>query len=585
MYRQHFGLQGKPFSIAPDPRFLYLSERHREALAHLLFGLGEGGGFVQLTGEVGTGKTTLCRALLEQLPDEVDVVLVFNPRVDAFELVKGICDELGVAYPPGTHRLKVLVDALNAHLIAAHARGRRTVLIIDEAQNLDRDVLEQVRLLTNLETAEEKLLQILLIGQPELKTLLARDDLRQLEQRITARYHLDPLGPEETRAYVRHRLRVCQGDVDLFTPRALDLVHRYSGGIPRLINVLCDRALLGAYVEDKRRVDAAIVRRAAAEVLPGARPSSAASARRPWRAWLAGGIGAAAVGLAVLGGGYLRPSGQPAASRPAVSAAGTERPEAAPPAGPAAVAGTPRGARPAPGPAAPAHGERARAAAAAPATRAGDAGREVPLAERIRRLDYGDTLAAWQRLFRRWGARFVLDSPQSPCEQARAQGLRCLVLRGNWHRLRAFDRPALLDLVRADGTHARVLISRWPARGQPEVVLGTEHRRLPPEALERWWFGDFVLLWRPRTQRDLLRPGDHGRDVLWVRRQLARALGTEVLEAPDPLRFDARLSAAVRRFQAAGGLHPDGIIGAQTLIRLNSLDPDFTGPRLDAPET
>ncbi|NTU60057.1 MAG: AAA family ATPase, partial [Deltaproteobacteria bacterium] len=180
MYLSHFNLTRDPFALTPDPRFLFMSDRHREALAHLLYGLGERGGFVQLTGEVGTGKTTLCRSLLDQVPEGVDVALILNPRLTALELVSSICDELLIPWPAGTQSLKVLVDLLNRHLLDAHARGRRTVLVIDEAQQLSADVLEQVRLLTNLETATAKLLQIVLIGQPELQPLMARSDLRQL---------------------------------------------------------------------------------------------------------------------------------------------------------------------------------------------------------------------------------------------------------------------------------------------------------------------------------------------------------------------------------------------------------------------
>src|SRR5210317_846476 len=209
MYLEHFNLTERPFSITPDPRFLYMSARHREALAHLLYGLSEGGGFVQLTGEVGTGKTTICRCLLEQVPDNVDIALVLNPKVTSTELIATVCDELGIEYPAGDSSIKALTDELNRYLLDAHARGRRTVLILDEAQNLSADVLEQVRLLTNLETSTQKLLQIVLIGQPELRSLLAREDMRQLSQRVTARYHLDPISREEAGAYIKHRLQIC----------------------------------------------------------------------------------------------------------------------------------------------------------------------------------------------------------------------------------------------------------------------------------------------------------------------------------------------------------------------------------------
>ena len=266
MYLKHFNLSERPFSITPDPRFLYMSARHKEALAHLLYGLGDSGGFVQLTGEVGTGKTTICRCLLEQVPENVDLAVVLNPKVTAIELIATVCDELGVEYPAG-FSIKGLIDVLNIYLLEAFKHGRRTVLIIDEAQNLSADVLEQVRLLTNLETATQKLLQIVLIGQPELRSMLASDELRQLSQRITARYHLDPISRKETEAYIKHRLQICGNSSNIFSLRTINRIHRLSGGIPRLINVLCDRAMLGAYVEGKTEVDLKVLKKAASEVI------------------------------------------------------------------------------------------------------------------------------------------------------------------------------------------------------------------------------------------------------------------------------------------------------------------------------
>src|SRR6266403_2676199 len=299
MYLSFFGLSEKPFAITPDPRYLYLSERHAEALAHLLYGINESGGFIQLTGEVGTGKTTVVRTLLSRVPHHADVAVILNPRVTPVEFLLTICEELGLGMADADRdSVKQMVDALNRRLLSAHAEGRRIIVIVDEAQNLSAEVLEQVRLLTNLETPTQKLLQIILIGQPELRELLDRTELRQLAQRITGRYHLEPLSREETRGYIRHRLRVAGAAGEIFTPAALAEVHRLSTGIPRVINVTCDRALLGAYTQETRRVTAALVRLAAGEVY----------GRRfvpVWLGWLAAALGLVSIALLAFGGWEL----------------------------------------------------------------------------------------------------------------------------------------------------------------------------------------------------------------------------------------------------------------------------------------
>jgi len=292
MYLSHYGLAEPPFAITPDPRFVFLSERHRDALAHLMYGIGQGGsgGFVQLTGEVGTGKTTLCRLVLEQLPENVRVALVLNPKQTPLELLETVCEELHIVAPGKRRSLKTQIDLLNDYLLQAYAQDLRVVLIIDEAQELSRELLEQVRLLTNLETSTQKLLQIVLLGQPELRETLARPALRQLTQRITARYHLTPLQPAETAAYLRHRMTVAGGSVFPFEEAAVRRLHALSGGVPRLLNVLGERALLAGYVHGRNRVDVGLVNQAAAEVLPKESASGGAWRILGWSLLLAGAV-------------------------------------------------------------------------------------------------------------------------------------------------------------------------------------------------------------------------------------------------------------------------------------------------------
>jgi len=276
MYLGYFGLTERPFSIAPDPQYLYMSKRHKEAMAHLSYGLTQGGCFIVLTGEVGTGKTTLCRNLLGDLPDDIDVALILNANINEQELLQTICDELKIFYQSGDSQ-KQLLDKINQSLLATFAENRKTVLIIDEAQLLSRDVLEQIRLLTNLETTKSKLLQIILIGQPELSDLLARNDLRQLAQRITARYHLDALRRHEIEDYINFRLNVAGCKQPLFSRQAVTQMHALTDGIPRKINVLADHALLSAYANTQRMVDSKTVKQAGRDVFINTRPAEQSS--------------------------------------------------------------------------------------------------------------------------------------------------------------------------------------------------------------------------------------------------------------------------------------------------------------------
>ena len=283
MYMRFFGLKQEPFSLAPDPRYLYMSKRHREALAHLLYGVGGGGGFVLLSGEIGAGKTTVCRCFLEQIPKRCNVAYIFNPKLTVLELVKSIGDEFHIPPPKlrGQATVKTYVDALNDFLLHTHAVGQNNVLIIDEAQQLSAEVLEQLRLLTNLETNERKLLQIVLIGQPELRTMLERPDLEQLAQRVIARFHLKALSVKETEHYIRHRLSVAGMTRAIpFDRKALQRIHEIARGVPRRINLLCDRVMLGAYAHGKQTIDQSMVEKAGREVF-GRMPNSTPPERMP----------------------------------------------------------------------------------------------------------------------------------------------------------------------------------------------------------------------------------------------------------------------------------------------------------------
>lgn len=303
MYLNYFGLSDNPFSIAPNPDYLYMSPRHKEALAHLTFGLRESGGFVMLTGEVGTGKTTVSRKLLQQLPDNTQVAMILNPTLSALELLATVCDELGIDYDTDKSSLKYFTDRLLAKLAQNHQAGLNTVLLIDEAQHLMPEVLEQLRLLTNLETNREKLLKVVLIGQPELQQLLKRNELRQLAQRITARYHLLPLTAPEVSAYIAHRLSVANGDISIFSPSALRAVHRITGGIPRVINLLCDRALTLSFTHQHPVVRKRIFLAGAQQILGEDIVAQRLEGRQKW--WLSlAFVSAVAIGV-IIGRAYV----------------------------------------------------------------------------------------------------------------------------------------------------------------------------------------------------------------------------------------------------------------------------------------
>ena len=542
MYAAYFGLTERPFSLAPDPRYLYLSDAHREALAHLLYGIGEGGSFVQLTGEVGTGKTTVCRALLEQLPPDVDVAMIFNPRLTSVELLAAVCDELRVTYPAGTTSLKVLVDALSQALLDAHAKGRRTVLIIDEAQNLSARVLEEVRLLTNLETTTQKLLQVVLIGQPELAELLARRNLRQLSQRVTARYHLRSFSEEESQRYVQHRLEIAGQRQPIFTKQAVRAAHRLARGIPRLLNTICDRALLGAYATGQTRVKEAVVRRAAKEVL-GTRRS------RRWVTATAAAVLLVVVAstIALVATGGLRSLGAWAFSRAEKSIS--------PPVDAPALA--------------PVVDER-RPPEPTLAAILGDPSLTA------------DRASAFVNLYALWGLD-ASERERGARLRARARG-RIAVSQPDRHVDGAASSEPSGDPRAHDTGGTEVSRRRWRA----STATGRRSRSarakspLPSSEVERFWDGPFTMIWRsPVTGPVPLQPGMSGRDVSWLRHRLGALDGQPATARANQI-YDDELKRRVAVFQQGEALVPDGIAGEETLVRLVATASGANGPTLTA---
>lgn len=542
MYYQYFGLNEPPFSIAVNPRYLFMSPRHRDALAHLLYGVGAGGGFILLTGEVGTGKTTINRCLLEQIPQDTDTAIILNPALNAMELLASVCDELNIEYDQDNHTLKTLTDHLHKFLLDNHARNRKTVLLIDEAQHLEFDVLEQIRLLTNLETNSEKLLQIILIGQPELAQILARPELRQLNQRITARYNLEPLNLEETGAYISHRLQVAGMSPErvIFSSSVVRGIYKVTRGIPRVINVLCDRMLLGAYGRNKPRADHAMLQLAAREVL-----GEAYTFNPTWR-W----VGAIVLlGLLIWAGGWFLGSytASPSTQPPAASAQAT--------------------------------GPNVTAVIVEPELSGVDVGSaalaeigsseqvQVSLVEPVDRAEImwppGE---AFEKLWSIYSNEPVL---QPPCAEEVYAGLACYEGEAwTWNDLQVWDRPLLLDVITEDRFSAAVMILgiadttayALSRDGVIEVQLAD---------LATYWTGRYRFLWRvPKGFQSSLSLGQEGDVVTRVAALFARLDGQ--LEPLAVERFNFALQQRVRLFQREQALADDGVVGLQTLLRLNA---------------
>jgi len=556
MYHAFFGLREPAFSIAVNPRYLYMSEQHREALAHLLFGL-QGGGFVQLTGEVGTGKTTLIRCLLEQLPERTEVALILNPMASVPELLASICDELDAPYIDDKPSAKSLTDALYQKLLENHRQGRQTLLLIDEAQTLSTEALEQVRLLTNLETETSKLLNIILVGQPELQEFLARPALRQLAQRITARFHLQPLSAAETRAYIEHRLQVAglEPGRHLLSPALIGEIHQFSGGIPRLINIMCERMLLGAYGQDRQQLDKAIFDQARREItgqqLNAPKTESPANwLRRP-------GLYALTIGLVALAlaGFWLDPASDPPSASQENSLT-SEASKSSGPQEPPALGGT--------------TGE-----APVSVSESGGPGTDSP----SQALDFTGELTQAQRQL---AEQLSLSVPPqgNPCRTRSDGGHRCQTAQlDTWNALMALDRPVVLTLV----DEARKL-AYAPLLGLNQdsalILNNGKPQRLAWRLLARQWNGQVhYFTFQPPEFDGSLGPGDTGPAVNWLAQQFA-----QLDEKDKPLtdnRYNAALQARVEIFQREHQLRADGLFGENTLrqLALNlGLDPRLKSP-------
>lgn len=552
MYTQHFALSEPPFSIAPNPRYLYLSPKHREALAHLLYGISVGGGFVVLSGEVGMGKTTLCRALLDQLPEDVELALIFNPRLNSRELLAGICDELHIAYQGPKASLKQLIDALNRYLLDAHAAGRRIIVLIDEAQNLRFDVLEQIRLLTNLETDQAKLLQIILVGQPELNQVLDRPNLRQLSQRITARFHLLPLSLEETRDYLAHRLRVGGVSDPLFSGAAVKAIYQRSKGIPRLINLIADRSLLGAYALGRHRVDGSLAKRAGLELL-----GKGVKAKKRWpKAFLSmiliSLFGLLSIVVLAPQWGFSEKLKDFLKEHPLTIKDPVDAPRS------------------------PSEIKEERPATTAPVP---DVSGDPPVMS-------GDDFAGWMTtaglgrhealltLLMRWHVT-VPKTTSDPCASMRPLELRCQPLQIAWQQLLQLNLPAVLEFSRNDGSRRFLLLSGI-SDGQPVFTDDHLTRTFDVAEVLTRWTGRATLVWKPPVKAQTsLKPLMSSPLVPWIRQQLG------VIGGPgQEMIYDEALVQKVKAFQRELELRPDGIIGVLTLMGMAGHGQDAEVPRL-----
>ncbi len=547
MYLSHFSLNERPFSISPDPRFLFMSNRYREALAHLTYGVEDGGGFVLLTGEVGTGKTTVCRCLLQQLPDNTRLAFVLNPKLNSLELLATICDELDIKYPENCDSLKVLTDKLSDYLLKCYQKGLSVVVMIDEAQNIATEVLEQIRLLTNLETNQKKLLQIILVGQPELQEKLAKRELRQLAQRITARYHLRPLNLKETMAYVLHRVKIAGSKKTLFSRKSIELMHAKTAGIPRLINTICDRALVAACSRNKNQVDHKIMAEAVSDVM-GENPSPEALATNKPNRWLksvAFTTAALVLLIAVFWLGQQSNQEQQTAQNLPLTELSKE---------------TMRGQISQP--------KSQQSAEQNTDKYAVNQSNSPNLVEQLLGTERWDNNGLWsmQQLLKLWNIEYSPLADGPGCEFAANYGLICHTETGNWQKLRELNRPALLRF--SAGLQGEFWGTLRSISGtEASMQFGDRVTTAKLEELSTIWTGEFRMVWQaPSGYQGGLKIGDRGPAILWLSQKMRVLMNENAIETD---RFDDNLKSLVSQFQRQRNIAADGIAGMQTILTIN----------------
>ena len=571
MYADYFSLTEKPFSITPDPAYLFLSKRHEEALAHLLYGVTDSGGFIQLTGEVGTGKTTIIRSLFERIPEHVEIALILNPRMNESEFLHAICDELLIPVTKENTN-KECFDALNRYLLDAHSKGRKVVLLVDEAQNLAVNVLEYIRLLTNLETEKDKLLQIILVGQPELQTLLQRQDLRQLAQRITARYHLVPLNKAESEAYIQHRLRVGGTNHEIFSRGAKQKIFNASKGIPRLINVLADRALLGAYSQEKSRVDTKLAKQVITEVLgEDKRLTKEKKVKNGnWKFIFPVITGVGVIGVAL--GFWLSGSNVKnlldTKNAQAENLTNTQK-------------DTVTGVIQEPSNLLTLESPASNSENLSSTEQVVDKGvgthSEVAIQVEFQSLNdvfytyKSETVsdAAINKLLKLWKKDFFTPG-KNLCGSIKAINLRCLYRTSNWQDMLRHNRPVVLELFDENQAIHHVVMNGLDD-GKVSLIFNDKEVFVNISEVQAAWRGVYLMFWQPEVEylRDILQYDVSGNDVMWLKEKLQLLNITPNTIITDPY-FGLVTQSQVRSFQQQTGLLADGIVGSETYVAINN---------------